>query len=99
MCCRPQYTDLIYMGDTGPCGQLRIIFGSIIKSWHTSLNIKFGVNRMFHVLKTHVSFIYFIYMRGTGPCSPMSAIVVMVMKSWYRSLNINLGVKWMFHVL
>ena len=54
MCCRLQYTDLIYMGDTGPCGPMRIIFGSIIKSWHTSLNIKFGVNRMFRVVRTPV---------------------------------------------
>ena len=26
MCSRPQYTDFAYMGGTGPCGPLRIIF-------------------------------------------------------------------------
>ena len=30
------------------------IFGSAIKSYYTILNIKFGVNRTFHVLKTPV---------------------------------------------
>ena len=34
---------------------MRIIFGSVIWSWYTSLNIKFGVNRRLHVLKTTAS--------------------------------------------
>ena len=51
---RQQFADLTYMGDTRPCGPMTIIFGSIIKSQNTTLNIKFGVNRMFHVLKTSV---------------------------------------------
>ena len=51
-CPKHQYTDLIYMGGAGSCGPTRIIFGSDILSWYISLNIKFGVNRMFHVLKT-----------------------------------------------
>ena len=51
---RPQFTDLTCMGGTGLCGPMTIIFGGIIKSQYTSLNIKFGVNRTFHVLKTTV---------------------------------------------
>ena len=51
---RPQFTDLTYMGGTGPCGPMTIIFGSVSKSWYTSLNIKFGVNRTFDVLKAKV---------------------------------------------
>ena len=54
MCSRTQFTDLTYMGGTGPCGPMAIIFRSIIQSQYTSLNIKFGVNRTFHVLKTPV---------------------------------------------
>ena len=51
---RPQYIDFTYMEGTGSCEPMRLIFGSVIKSWYTSLNIKFGVNRMFHVLKIAV---------------------------------------------
>ena len=54
MCSRPQYTDLTYMGGTGSCGPLKIIIGSVTWSWYTSLNIKFGANRTFYVLKTPV---------------------------------------------
>ena len=36
------------------CGPMTIIFSSVIKSQYTSLTIKFGVNRAFHVLKTPV---------------------------------------------
>ena len=32
-----------YMGGTGPCGPMRLIFSSVIKSWYISLNVKFGV--------------------------------------------------------
>ena len=28
----PQYTDLTYMRGTGPCGSMRIVFNSVIKS-------------------------------------------------------------------
>ena len=52
MCSRPQFTDLTYMGGTGLCLLMTIIFGSVIQSKHTSLNIKFSVKRTFHVLKT-----------------------------------------------
>ena len=69
---RPQFTDYTYMGGTGPCLQMTIIFGSVIWSYYTSLNIKFGVNRTFHVLKTPVTDL--IYMGGTGPCAPMTII-------------------------
>ena len=51
---RPQFIDLTYMGGTGPCEPITIISGSAIWSQYTSLNIKFGVNRTFHVLKTPV---------------------------------------------
>ena len=54
MCPGTQYKDLTYMGGTESCGPIRIIFGSIIKSWYTSLNIAFGTNRMFYVPKTRV---------------------------------------------
>ena len=54
MCSRPQYTDLTYMGGTGPYGPMIIIFGSVIKGYYAILNIKFGVNRIFHVVKTLV---------------------------------------------
>ena len=50
MCSRPLFTDLTYIGGTGPCGPLTIIFGSVIKI----LRIKFGANRSFHVPKTPV---------------------------------------------
>ena len=42
------------MGGTGSCAAIRIIFGGVIRSWYTSLNIKFGANRMFYVLKNPV---------------------------------------------
>ena len=45
---------LIYMGGTGPCNSIKIIFGYHVNSKHIILNIKFGVNRMFHVVKTPV---------------------------------------------
>ena len=51
---RPQFTDLTYMGSTGPCGPMRITFGSVIRSWYTSLNIKFDANRTFYEPKTPV---------------------------------------------
>ena len=51
---RQQFTDLTYMGGTRPCGPVTIILGSVIWGQHTSLNIKFGVARTFHVLKAPV---------------------------------------------
>ena len=45
---------LIYMGGTGSCDSIKIIFGYHLNSQHIILNIKFGVNRMFHVVKTPV---------------------------------------------
>ena len=54
MCARPQYTALTYMGGTGPCGPMMIIFGSVIYSSYKNLNIKFGVNRMLYVPKVPV---------------------------------------------
>ena len=54
MCSRPQFTDLTYMGGTGLCLPMTINFGTVIQSQYTSLNIKFGVNRTFHVPKSLV---------------------------------------------
>ena len=54
MCSRPQFADLAYIGGAGPCGPMIIIFGSVIKGYYAILNIKFGVNRIFHVVKTLV---------------------------------------------
>ena len=51
---RPQFTDLAYMEGTGACGPVTIISETVIKSYYTSLNIKFGVNPTVHVLKTPV---------------------------------------------
>ena len=45
---------LIYMGGTGPCDLIKIIFGYHVNSSHIILNIKFGVIRTFHVVKTPV---------------------------------------------
>ena len=59
MCSRPHNTDLTYMEGTGPCGPMRIIFGSGINSWYTMLNIKFGAIRTF------------VYMEGTRSCRPI----------------------------
>ena len=54
MSSRLQYTDLTTMGGTGPCGPIKIIFGYHIYRKYTSLNIKFGANRTFHVPKIPV---------------------------------------------
>ena len=37
MCSRAQYTDLTIMVGTRPCGQMRILFGSVIKIWYIRL--------------------------------------------------------------
>ena len=52
MCSRPQFTVLTYMEGTRPCRAMTIIFGCVIQSQYTSVNIKFGVNRTFHVLNS-----------------------------------------------
>ena len=96
---RQQLTDLTYMGGTRPCGPMTIIctldvpytmtivFGSVIQSQHTSLNIKFGVNGNFHVLKTPVTEL--TYMGGTGPCEPIKIIFHYHIQSQYTSLNVK----------
>ena len=61
---------LIFMGRTGPCDL--IIFFYHVNSQYIILNIKFGVNRMFHVVKTQYTDL--TYMGGTGPCGPMTII-------------------------
>ena len=97
MCTRPQFTDLTYMGGNRHCRPMTIIFGSVIQSQYTSLNIKFGVNRTFHVLKTPVTDL--TYMGGTAPCGPMTISFGSVIYSQYTSLNIKFGVNRTFHVL
>ena len=97
MCSRPQFTDLTSMGGTGLCEPMTIIFCSDIQSQHTSLNIKFGVNRTFHVLKTPVTDL--TYMGGTGTCAPMTIIFGSVIQSQYTSQNIKFGVNRTFHVV
>ena len=72
MCSRPQFTDLAYMGGTGLCGPMTIIFDSVIKTEYKSLSIKFGVNRAFHVLNPQ--FIDLTYMGGTRTCGPTQLI-------------------------
>ena len=44
----------IYMGGIGPCDSIKIIFDYNVNSSHIILNIKYYVNRMFHVVKTPV---------------------------------------------
>ena len=97
MCSRTQYTDQTYMGGTGSCAPMTIIFGSVIQSQYTSLNIKFGVNRTFHVLKTPVTDLP--YMVGTRPCGRMTIIFGSVIQSQHLSLNIKFGVNRTFHIL
>ena len=41
------------MGGTGPCDSIKLIFGNHVYSWNGILNIKCGVNRLFHVLKRY----------------------------------------------
>ena len=97
MCARPQFTDLNYTGATGPCGPMTIIFGSVIWSQYIILNIKFGVNRTFHVRKTPV---YRFDLCGSQrPCGPMTIIFGIVLQSQQTSLNIKFGVNRTFHVL
>ena len=97
MCSRPQFTDLTYMGGTGPCGPMTIIFGSVIQSQHTSLNIKFDVQRTFHVLKTPVTDL--TYIGGTRPCGPMTINFGSGINSQHTSRNNNFGVNRTFHVV
>ena len=94
---RPQFTDLTYMGVTGPCVPMTIIFVGIIQSQYTSLNINCGVNRTVHVLKTTVTDL--TYMGGTGPCEPMTIIFGIAIYNQQTSLNIKFGVNRTFHML
>ena len=97
MCSRHQFTNLTYMGGTGLCLPMTISFGSVIKSYYTSLNIKFSVNRTIHVLKTPVNDL--TYMGGTGPCGPMMIVFSAIIQSQYTSLHIKFCVNRTFHVL
>ena len=108
MCSRPQLSDLTYTGGTGPCGPITIFFSNVIQSQYTSLNIKFGLIRTFHVLKTPVyrfdlygtnQLTKLTYTGGTGPCGPMTIIFGSFIQSQYTSLNIKFGVNRTFHML
>ena len=94
---RQQFTDLTYMGGTGPCGSMTMIFDCGTQSWYTSLTIKSDVNRTFNVFKTPVTDL--TYMGGTGPCAPMTIIFGSVIQSQNASLNIKFGVNRTFHVV
>ena len=69
---KPQYTDLTYMGCTGLCGPMRIIAGSVIQSWYTSLNAKFGANRTFYVPNEANSFLMLMVKQVHGGGSSFS---------------------------
>ena len=97
MCSTPHYTDLTYMEGTGFGGPMKTIFCIVIQSWYTSVNIKFAVNRMFHVLKSPV-YRFDLY-GGTGSGRRMRIMFGKVIQSWYTSLNIKFGVNPMLHVL
>ena len=97
MCSRPKFKDLTYMGGTGPCGPITIVFGGIVQSQYTSLNINFDVNRTINLLKTPVTDL--TYMGGSRPCGPMTIIFSSVIKSQRTRININFGVNRTFHVL
>ena len=94
---RPQFTDMTYMGGTGRCEPMTIVFGGIIWSQYTSLNIKFGVNRTFHVLKTTVY--------RFDLCGRYRTLWTVgdnfggIIQSQYTNLNIKFGVHRTFHVL
>ena len=110
---RPQFIDLTYMGGTGPCAPMTIIFGGIIQSQYTSLNIKCGVNRTFQALKTLLTymggtcrsmysrpqFVDLTYMGGTRRCGPTTIIFGGIIQSQHTSLNIKSGVYRTFHEL
>ena len=61
MCSTSLYTGLVYMGGMGSCEAMKIIFGSVIKKLYTTLNINFGPNQTFRVLKTPV-YLFDVYL-------------------------------------
>ena len=97
MCSRPQFTDLTYMGGTGSCPPMTIIFGSVIYSQYTSSITKFGVIRKFHVLKPPV-YRFDLYGRYQTLWTDDDNFFG-VFLCQYTSLNIKFGVIRMFHVL
>ena len=60
------------MGDTGSLGSMQIIFGSVIKSWYTSLNIK--LERIGGSLCPRPQYTDLAYMGGTVSGVPMRII-------------------------
>ena len=90
MCSRPQFTDLTYIGGTGPCVPMTIIFSSVIQSQFTSLNIKSGVNQTFHVANTPV-YRFDLYGRYRT-LWPIKIIFGYHIKSQYTILNTKFGV-------
>ena len=94
---RQQFTDFTYTGGTRPCRPMTIIFGSVIQSQHTSLNINVGVNRTFQVLKTPVYRFEFYGRYRTLVTDDDNFWQCCLSKC--TSLNIKFGVNRTFHVL
>ena len=95
MCSRPQFSDLIYIGGTGPCDSLKIFFGNHVYSQHTISSIKFSVNGMC----SRPQYTDLTTMGGTGFYGPMTIIFCSVIQSQHTSLNITFCVNRTFHVL
>ena len=67
--------------------------GSLIQSWNTSLNIKFGANRTFHVPKIPVYWFGFY-----GRYQILQTDEDNFWQSWYTILNIKFGKNRTFHM-
>ena len=65
---RPQFLDLTYMGGTGPCGPMTIIFGGVFRVSISNF-VWFGRS-----MCSRPQFTDLTYMGGTGPCGPMTII-------------------------
>ena len=88
MCSRPQCTDLTYMGGTGSCGPMRIIFGTINYSWHRSLSAKFGANRTFLVPKISV-YRFGLYRRYQTLCTDIAHFRPMANRSLFAKFEVR----------
>ena len=69
MSSRSQYADLTTIGATGPCGPMRLIFGSVITQAYVLNLERFG--RSMCPRPQHT---YLTYMGGTGTCRAMRII-------------------------
>ena len=70
MCPRPQYTDLTYMGGTGPYGPMRIIFVVLFRVGKQILNFV-GIERSMCPRPQNTDL---TYMGGTGFCESSKII-------------------------